>query len=218
VSTTTPPLDEVPLDLAGDPVPGQVPKPKNKGGRPKGCSCPKLPCPVHPDRKADPLEEWRAAIPGGGRPPDPKPTRRKRGKRRPTTPELEAVLAELLVLPAIPARGVLHCDFCMMHFLTEGPKAAHELAVLAEDNDALRRVLERIHSAMTAITWTAVIGSYVAKPVLHHVAPANVLEAVGPVIGVPPRPDPRHDGHGHNQEPDAATASSAPPAEFSAAA
>lgn len=192
--------------------------------KPKGCKCGAgVICPVHPDRPirsgagrprkleavdTDPVDptivgdpipkvDWSKAIPPkpSERPPDPKPRPRVKHRRRPSTPELEAVLSELLVLPAIPARAVLHCDFCMMHFVTEGPKAAHELALLAEEHDELRRVLERLHAAMTAITWASVVGSYLAKPVLHHVAPAPVLEAVGPVLNIPPRPIPQHEHH-----------------------
>jgi hypothetical protein len=158
------------------------------------------------DRPADPTPkvDWSKAVPPkpSERPPDPKPRNRPpKRKRRPSTPELEKVLAELLVLPAIPARAALHCDYCMMHFLTEGPKAAHELAVLADDNPALRSLLERVHGAMTAVGWASVIGLYLGKPVLHHLAPEPMLTAVGPVLSIPPRPEREPHRHGRPHPP-----------------
>jgi hypothetical protein len=111
-----------------------------------------------------------------------------------------------MVLPAIPARAVLHCEFCMMHFLTEGPKAAHELAVLAEDHEALRGLLERIHGAMETVTWTAVLATYLGKPLAHHLMPAEQLATFGPVIGVPPREPPVHSHHEPTAQPPAGDA------------
>jgi hypothetical protein len=154
-------------------------------------------------RGNDRANEWLKSIPDPGeRPPDPAPTstagaakKHARKRKRPSTPELEAALAQVMVLPAIPARAVLHCDFCMMHFLTEGPKAAHELAVLAEEHDALRGLLERIHGAMETVTWGAVLAAYIGKPLAHHLMPAEQLATFGPVIGLPPREPPVHSHH-----------------------
>jgi len=84
----------------------------------------------------------------------------------------------------------------MMHFLTEGPKAAHELALLSEDHPDLRRLLVRMHGAWTTITWGAILAAYVGKPLLHHVAPDPFLAAAGPVLGVPPRPVKERHTHG----------------------
>lgn len=169
-----------------------------------------------------PAAEERARPKGS----DPKPRGgRPIGKPRATTAELEAVLAEVLVLPAIPmgfpVRDPLldqvqdlpgggqrlipglrpRCEYCRDHFLKQGPLAAAELAKMAESSEPLRALLERLHSAWSMLSVGSVLAGYVAQPMLHHVAPEAVLDSMGPVFGVPPRPPkppPTHDhGHGH---------------------
>lgn len=133
--------------------------------------------------------------------PPPRTGKRKTRTNKATTAEIETVLGELLVLPAIPAKMVLHCDYCAIHFATQGPKAAHELALLSEDHPELRRVLVKLHAAVTAITWGAVLGAYVGKPMMHHLAPDPFLQAAGPILGVPPRP-PKVPPHQHGPSPE----------------
>jgi hypothetical protein len=180
---------------AGDPTPGTQ---RRRRGRP-----PKVPlAPEEEILKA--IKESAEPAEPAKRDPTPKAKRRTRTHKA-TTAELEVILGELLTLPAIPARALLECEFCMMHFIVEGPKAAHELALLSENNPALRSLLVRLHAGWTAITWGAVLAAYVGKPLLHHAAPQGVLEAVGPVMGIPPRdgmivhePPP---GHPHPLDP-----------------
>lgn len=196
--------------------------------RPKGCRCPRA-CPVHPDKvptiaEAEPpdfsdIEEMvrkAAAEQAGKEPPkDPKPgqvkrTRSTKKSSEPTSQQLEEALAELLVLPAIPAKAWWHCDFCMQHFLSEGPVAAKELVELSEQNPALRRALVRLHEVIQWLTWGSALGLYVGKPALHHLAPEPLLAAVGPVMKIPPRPEPEHS---HNMNGHNAPESSPTPAE-----
>lgn len=126
---------------------------------------------------------------GEPRPADPGPQkgRTPKGKKKqgPTTAQLADTLAELLVLPAIPAKMVLGCEFCRDHFLEEGPKAAAEIAAMSEGSEPLRKFLERIHEGLTMLTWGSVLTAYIGKPLLHHAAPEPILEGVGPVMGVP---------------------------------
>ena len=143
-----------------------------------------------------PPEPEAPAEPPPPRDPPPKTTPKRKRTNKATTAEIEQLLAGLLVAPAIPARAMLGCEYCMMHFLTEGPKAAHELALLSEDHPDLRRLLVRMHDAWTTITWGAILAAYIGKPLLHHVAPDPFLAAAGPVLGVPPRPA-RAKGHAH---------------------
>lgn len=166
----------------------------------------------------------RSETPAGGRPlaellpgagktktkKDDPPPRRRRTKRERETPiapdkpddqALVQMLAELLVMPAIPAAMVFDCDYCRDHFLTEGPKAARELVALSITNPALRGALESIHVSWSKMTIAAVIAGYLAKPMIHHLAPESIANNVGPVIGVPPRPPkPKHEHEPHPQE------------------
>jgi hypothetical protein len=150
---------------------------------------------------------------------DPKPGGKhaaKSGPPKATTAELESFLAELLVMPAIPVKTLLGCDYCMHHFLTQGPLAAHQIAELSTDNPALRRLLERMYVSWTSLTYGAVLAAYIGKPLLHHAAPAPVLEAAGPFLGVPPRAPTRETQHEHvrykgpNTAPYAATETDSP--------
>lgn len=180
---------------AGDPTPGTP----RRRGRPR-----KVPLAPEEEILKAIKESASSAPEPAKRDPAPKAKRRTRTHKA-TTAELEVIVGELLTLPAIPARAILHCEFCMMHFIAEGPKAAHELALLSENNPALRSLLVRLHAGWTAITWGTVLAAYVGKPLLHHAAPAVMLEAVGPVMGIPPRehmvmhqPPP---GHPHPLDP-----------------
>lgn len=121
------------------------------------------------------------------RKPDPMPRRKPAvtPKDKATTRQLESMIAELLVMPAIPAKMLFHCDYCAKHFVDAGPQAAKELAKMSETSEPLRRFLERMYDGWTAMTYASVFGTYLAKPMIHHLAPSHVREAVGPVLGVP---------------------------------
>lgn len=146
----------------------------------------------------------------GGRPtqgagkkrPDPRPNVKppKDGVKLPTSvgdPELVAMLAQLLSMPAIPAKMVLDCDYCAHHFASQGPQTAIELVKLSKDHPDLRKMLERWYFAFDSFTWGSVLVTYAIKPVLHHLAPAPVLAGVGPLMGIPPRGTPAP--HQHTQ-------------------
>lgn len=135
------------------------------------------------------------------RKPDPRPKPRERTKPvapdKPDDAALQQMLGELLTLPAIPMAMLANCDYCRDHFIYEGPKAARELVALSLTNPALRGALESIHTAWSRITIAGVLAGYLAKPLMHHVAPEPVLQAAGPVLGVPPRP-PKPKPHTHD--------------------
>jgi hypothetical protein len=142
------------------------------------------------------------AFPGGPQrklfdppPVAPKDKKGRRGRERAarartgkpaTDSELVGTLARMLSMPAIPAKMVLDCDFCAEHFAVEGPKTARELVTLSADHPDLRGVLEDMHRAYTSVTWLGIVAGYLAKPMLHHLAPAPLLEATFPIVGVPP--------------------------------
>lgn len=133
---------------------------------------------------------------------DPKPKPRESKPRKPIAPTapddaaLVQMLSEFLTMPAIPAAVVFHCEYCRDHFISEGPKAARELVALSIVNPALRGALESLHSGWSKITIFGVLAGYMAKPMMHHLAPEPVLAAAGPVLGVPPRP-PKPKAHRH---------------------
>lgn len=101
--------------------------------------------------------------------------------------ELERVLARIFTLPAVPAKMLLDCDFCAVHFATEGPKTAHELVELSRDHDQLRGVLLDLYRSYTNVTWIGIVLGYLARPIAHHLAPDGFLAYSYPVLGVPPR-------------------------------
>lgn len=145
--------------------------------------------------------------PGGRRkadpPPKPRtpPPPRSEPEQGPTDTELIKALAELLTMPAIPAAMILECDYCRDHFITEGPKSARELVALSHQNPALRGALESLYGAWSKITIVGVLAGYLAKPLLHHAAPEPVLEQVGPILKVPPRPKKEPSApHSHPQD------------------
>lgn len=150
-------------------------------------------------------QETEAGRPKSSGSGDPKPKSRSRRKPRtkpvePDAPDdaaLVEMLSQLLTMPAIPAAMLLHCDYCRDHFITEGPKAARELVALSMTNPALRGALESIYSGFAKLTIAGVLAGYALKPMLHHVAPEPVLNAAGPVLGVPPRPEKPKDDHKH---------------------
>lgn len=166
---------------------------------------------------------------------DPKPKGgRPMGKPRPTDRDILEVWEELLVLPAIPFGLPVHdpgldqiiqtpdgpqllpgfrprCEFCRDHFIEQGPKSAAELVTLSQQSEPMRRVLEQVTMAWKMISVAGTLGTYVMKPMLHHLAPAPVLDGVGPVLGVPPRPI-VHPEHEHAHGPTSAAPAAAAPA------
>lgn len=130
---------------------------------------------------------------------DPAPKPRARSRRKPVAPDapddaaLVEMLSQVFTMPAIPAALLLNCEFCRDHFIAEGPRAARELVALSIANPALRGTLESFHSAFSKLTIAGVLAGYLAKPLMHHMAPEPILTAAGPVLGVPPRPEkPKH--------------------------
>jgi len=124
------------------------------------------------------------------RAPDPRPktqAKPKKRHKRVDSGELEGSVAKIFSAPAVPAKMLLHCDYCAGHFAEEGPRTAHELVALSETHPALRNFLEDLHRSYTSITWVGIIGGYVAKPIAHHLAPNELLAFSEPVLGVPPR-------------------------------
>ena len=141
----------------------------------------------------DAIERTQA---GGGkkrrRKPDTKPDPGKKARSGPPTPsdtDLENMLAELLALPAMPAAIILHCQFCATHFATQAAPTAHQLVMLAKDSPPLRAAIVNLYRAWTNLTYGGILLAYVGKPMLHHLAPPEVLATAGPILGVPPRPD-----------------------------
>lgn len=181
-----------------------------------------------PDGGAPPVDPDRARAPGS----DPKPNVRPAGRARPSETDLVRVWSELLTLPAIPmslpvrdpSRDIDHgpiepggpsrielgfrprCEFCRDHFLNQGAPTALELVKLSRDNDPLRRVLEQVSTAWGLLATGGALVTYAAKPLMHHLAPEQALNSVGPVLGIPPRdPSPVHT-HGHAHAPGTASA------------
>lgn len=126
--------------------------------------------------------------------PDPLPRPRGAGRARGrvTSQSLERMLAEMLALPAIPAATFLHCQYCARHFASSSRQTARELVLLAEENEPLRRLLERMHDAWSTIGYASILGGYILKPLMHHIAPFEVRQAVGPFVGVPLNPKDHH--------------------------
>jgi hypothetical protein len=87
---------------------------------------------------------------------------------------------------------------------------------LSTNNPALRGLLEKMYQSWTAVTYGAVLAAYVGKPLLHHAAPAPILDTAGPFLGVPPR-QAHAPSHAHvrykepNYAPNATTASTDSP-------
>lgn len=182
---------------------------------------------------APPVDDSRARPKGS----DPKPKGgRPMGKPRPTDRDILEVWEEILVLPAIPFGLPVHdaaldqiyqtpdgpqlvpgfrprCEFCRDHFMEQGPKSAAELVTLSQQSDPMRRVLEQVTLAWKMLSVAGTLGTYVMKPMLHHLAPAPVLDGIGPVLGVPPRPvahQAPHEHEAHAHDPSAPAAAGAP--------
>lgn len=128
-----------------------------------------------------------------------------------TDQQLTDMLAEMLCFPAVPAKLFLHCDFCAAHFADSGGPAAVELVRMAQTSPGLRRSLTTMYGVYRTLMAGGVLGLYVGRPLLHHLAPAPVLALAGPVVGVPPRASmmgdsrvsatPVHSPHGPDHAP-----------------
>jgi hypothetical protein len=134
---------------------------------------------------------------------DPKPKGAKPPRTKPAVSdaELQQLLEGLLAAPAIYAAAPrpigLECSFCAAHFATQAGPTSVQLVNLAADNPGLRRALITLHDSWTKITYGGIIAAYVAKPMLHHLAPEQVLDTVGGVIGVTARTPAQEAAHQH---------------------
>jgi transposase-like protein len=123
---------------------------------------------------------------------DPKPRTTAAGPppaaaHKVTDAELVQSLETVLCLPAVPMALYVGCDYCANHFARTGAPAARELVRLSQTSPGLRRALETIHRVRQSLITGGILAMYAGKPLLHHLAPNDVLAFAGPVIGVPPR-------------------------------
>jgi hypothetical protein len=134
---------------------------------------------------------------------DPKPAAGSTPRPKPAVSDLELqqLLEGLLAAPAIYAAAPrpigLDCAFCAEHFATQAGPTSVQLVALAAENPGLRRVLIQLHDSWVKITYGGIIAAYVAKPMIHHLAPEPVLENVGGVLGIPPRTPAQEEAHQH---------------------
>lgn len=154
--------------------------------------------PPERDRQPDPGPR----VPGGGGRNDPPASSRKVAEAK-----LREMLEEILTVPMIPFGMPVHdpsldrveaigpdqsivipglrprCAYCRDHFRTEGPKAAAEVMEMAKNSDPIYRMLERMYPVYMAITAGGVLAGYFAKPLMHHVMPAPMVEMAGAAAG-----------------------------------
>lgn len=150
---------------------------------------------------------------GGKKKPDRKPKVKPQSKPKadkPTVEQLAAALEIPLALPVVYVRLATGCDYCANSMRESAPAAARDVAMMAEKNEPLRRLLEWWHAMVTVGVGSQGIAMYAGIPVLHHMAPDPVYNAAGPLLGMPPRePQPGQNGHQHHQ-PEPAPAGPAP--------
>lgn len=138
---------------------------------------------------------------GKGRRPDPTPPGEKSAPPQParaTPAQLAAALEIPLLAPMLYARYVWECDYCAAHFKAAAPGAAHDLVTAASSNEYLLRALEgwqRIVAGVLAGGRFPGLSIYAGIPFLHHLAPEQALNFIGPMAGIPPRPA----GHDHKR-------------------
>lgn len=115
---------------------------------------------------------------------------------------------KLAKLPAIPMRLVVHCGYCADHFQHTAPIVAAELVDQARDDQDLHGMLVWMHSNWRRMAWAGTLGMWAGVPLLHHVAPRPVYEAVAPLAGMPPKPG---GSHRHGPTPESSAMSGTPP-------
>ena len=142
-----------------------------------------------------------------GRRRDPKPridpqAPPKTEKPRPTTKQLaQAVEVPLGLIPALVYLRT-GCGYCRDEMNRRRAGAAQDLANMAVTNPLARRALEAVYAVVSGVSGTENIGRFVGVPLIHHVAPAPVFEAVAPLLAMPPRTPPQ-DRHVHATSPGA---------------
>lgn len=151
------------------------------------------------DRSEQPPEQMRIPVdeaPPPPKRPDPPPRVHKpKGNPRrpgPTDEQLEAMVRKIAKTPAIPAGLWLHCDYCANHFNeSAGPLAAELVARSHEDQD-LRDILVWLYTGWAKYAWAGMFIAWLGVPLLHHLAPGPVYQVAAPLMGMPPREQPRH--------------------------
>ncbi len=153
------------------------------------------------------------------RDPRPKPragSRPRAVKSGPSDEQLEKMLRKVAIAPSIPMKMWVHCDYCTMHFVTQGPEVARQLVELSADYPELREMLEALWSSWEKYMWAGVLAGWLGIPLMHHLAPAGVYGALAPLAGMPPRTPAAAPTHAHAPasngaapppEPEPATAS-----------
>jgi len=82
------------------------------------------------------------------------------------TKQIAKQLAQLLTLPALPAK-MAGADAMTYHFVTQGPRTAQELAALSEEHEPLREILERMMSGGLYGTLLILAVGYLGPPLLY---------------------------------------------------
>jgi hypothetical protein len=137
---------------------------------------------------------------------DPKPGgSNKRGGKSVREPASDDALIHTFerfaTFPAIPAKLILHCDYCSNHFTTSAPQAATELVELSKDYPALRDILETVHSGWTKAAWAGILISFLGVPVAHHTLSPELFSWFAVIVsaqqvGATPRPTHTHTNGG----------------------
>lgn len=125
------------------------------------------------------------------RDPKPKPRARPRaaGKVGPSDEQLEKMLRKVAIAPSVPMKMWVHCDYCTMHFVTQGPEVARQLVVLSGEYPELREMLEALWGSWEKYMWAGLLVGWLGVPVMHHLAPAGIYNALAPLAAMPPRGD-----------------------------
>ena len=74
--------------------------------------------------------------------------------------------------------------------------------MLSKDHEELRKLLVKLHGAVTALTVGTVLANYIAKPLAHHVIPSGdpKMDMAKMLIGVPPLPPKQRHQHTRQAE------------------
>lgn len=117
---------------------------------------------------------------------DPKPGGNKKARKRnePISDEkLVSTFTKVAAFPAVPAKVVLHCDYCTQHFASTAPDVAGELVGMSREYPALRDVLESIHKGWEKAAWAGVIVGWMGVPIAHHMLPAETFALAAMLLG-----------------------------------
>lgn len=182
--------------------PGKDKPPKRKRGRPRKT-------PVDPPKSEQTIDDLAGAAaaaaeakseepPVGDRPPGGEPVEGKPSRRRPRvtkkqTAAIADALAEILMIPAVPA-AMFGDKWMADHFTNSGRQLADQIAAVSERNVVLRAWCERaMEGESTAVLLIASL-MYVAPPLMHFgIIPGGAMLGV-PVLqkgpAAPPGPVP----------------------------